>query len=148
MIVTSGTSTNGSALLRGWCTMPSELRLQRAGLTLQCLDRGAVNFGGQFEFAAGGRPSANHEQDGRDHEIGGAENRCRGNRAPDLHQREIGRQFQHQQAEGRDQCGKRPQAQSDQHVPHPDFRDDAVGAPQRAQMLDDVLAVHVNASSA
>jgi hypothetical protein len=32
-------------------------------------------------------------------------------------------------------------------VPHPDFRDDAVGAPQRPQMLDDVLAVHVNFSS-
>ena len=125
-----------------------ELRLQRAGLALQGFDRGAVNFGREFEFAACRRPSANHEQDGRDHEIGDAEYCGRRNRAPDLHQREIGRQFQHQQAEGRDQRGKRPQAQPDQHVPHPDFRDDAVGAPQRTQMLDDVLAVHVNASSA
>jgi hypothetical protein len=38
----------------------------------------------------------------------------------------------------------------DQHVPHPDpdLGDDAVGPPQSAQLLDDILAVHVSASSA
>jgi hypothetical protein len=33
-------------------------------------------------------------------------------------------------------------------VPHPDIRDDAVGSPQHPQILDDVFAVHLNASSA
>ncbi len=68
-----------------------ELRLQRAGLALQRVDRGAVNFGGEFEFAACGRPSADHEQNRRDHEVGDTKYCGRRNRAPDLHQREIGR---------------------------------------------------------
>ena len=63
-------------------------------------------------------------------------------------QREIGRQFQHQQAEGCNQRRKRPQAEANQHMPHPDFGDDPVGAPEHAQILDDVLAFHVSASSA
>ena len=127
--------------------MPENCDCTRPGLDLQRVDGGAVNFTRQFEFAAGGRPSGNHEQDGGDHEIDAAEDGGGGNRAPDLHQREIGRQFQHQQAECRDQRGERPQAEADQHVPHPDIRDDAVGAPQRAQILDDVLAVHLSVSS-
>ncbi len=49
--------------VQGMVHHAGELRLQRAGFVLQGFDRGAVNFGGQFEFAACGRPSANHEQD-------------------------------------------------------------------------------------
>jgi hypothetical protein len=119
-----------------------------AGLDLQCINGRAVNFVGEFELAAGRRPPGDHEQDGGNHEIDQAKDGGCGNRAPDLHQREIGRQFQHQQAEACDQRSKRPQAETDQHVPHPDLRDDPVGAPQGAQVLDDIVAVHLTASSA
>ena len=125
-----------------------ELRLHRPRLDLQRIDRRAVNFVRKFEFAPRRWASRDHEQDGSNHKIDHAEDGGRGNRAPDLHQREIGRQLQHQEAEAGDQRCKGPQAEADQHMPHPDLGNDPVGAPERTQVLDDVLAVHLNVSSA
>ena len=140
MIVISGTISKGSTPFRGWWIIPDELRLQRPCLELQRVDGRAVDFVRELEFTPRRRPCGDHEQNGGDREIDRAENGRRGNRAPDLDQREIGRQLQHQQAKGCDQRRKRPQAEADQQMPHPDLGDDPVGAPQHAQVLDDVLA--------
>ena len=82
----------------------------------------------------GGAPAID-EQNGCDGEIDGAEDGRGGNRTPDLDQREIGGQLQHQQPERGDQRRKGAQAEADQQMPQPDVRDDPVGAPkQRADV--------------
>ena len=67
------------------------LRLQGAGLLLQHFHRGAVDFVGEVELAPRRLSGRNQEQDRRNQKIDAAENGGGKNRAPDLHQREIGR---------------------------------------------------------
>ena len=81
-----------------------------------------------------------YEQDPGDHEIDGTENGRRRNRAPDLDQREIGRQFQHQEPEARRSAPRMRAGPCRPALPHADFGDDPVGAPEHPQMFDDVLA--------
>ncbi len=140
MIVISGTISSGRIPFSGLMDRPRHLRLQCPRLELQRLDRRAVDFGGEFEFAARVAACRRPEQDRGDAEIDGAEDGRGRYGAPDLDQREIRRQLQHQEAERGDQRRERPQAEADQHVPHPDLGDDPVGAPERAQMFDDVFA--------
>jgi hypothetical protein len=68
-----------------------QLRLQRARLELQCIDRGTVDFGRELQFTPRWRSRCDHEQDCGKHEVERAEDRCCCDRAPDLDQRKIGR---------------------------------------------------------
>jgi hypothetical protein len=77
--------------IQGMVDHAGELRLHGPGLDLQSVDRGAMILAGEFEFAAGRRPSRDHEQDGCDHKIDHAKDGGGRDRAPDLNQGEISR---------------------------------------------------------
>ena len=96
-------------------------------------------LGGEIKLAACRRPHRDYEEDCGDYEVDAPENSRGQDRAPDLHQSEIGCQFQHEQAERGNQRRQGPHPHSDQQMTHPDIGNNPVGTPKDAQVLDDIL---------
>jgi hypothetical protein len=147
MIVISGTITNGSTPFKGWWIIPDNC---------DCSAR-ASSWSASIDESWNSLASSRSRPVGRLAAIANRAAAIAKLTAPRIAAAEmafqnwtsakIGRELQHQQAECRNQRGKRPQPDTDQQMLHADVGDDPVGAPEHPQVFDNIFRVHLSVSS-